>query len=280
MRFTEAYSYSRKIVTGLIFSCIGDALLVWQNEGYFLYGLACFSIAQVFYISAFGFRPFNPAVALLSSIYAAVCFYMLYPSLSGILIGCGLIYSLLICTMFWRSVSRVQFFDDLWTWTKLCSCFGATLFVISDTVLAFDHFQAPIPYGQPIIMLTYYLAQLGISLSVVDSHVEDVNKAEWIDTTWILWLILLYSSDRNVCVPFSKDRISWALCFLLFEWYCSPRLWLTKRHFVSYLILRISLCKLTYFCILVHRWARWVHVFIFMLSIAQNSNCWEKVFPL
>lgn len=178
MRFTEAYSYSRKIVAGLIFSCIGDAFLVWQKQGYFLFGVGFFSIAQVCYTLAFGFRPFNPAVAALSFVYAIVCFYFLYPGLSGILVLFGLIYSLLICIMFWRSVSRVQFFDDLWTWTKLCSCFGAVLFVVSDTVLAFDHFLAPIPYGQSIIMSTYYLAQLGISLSVVDSHVEDVEKEE------------------------------------------------------------------------------------------------------
>lgn len=43
-------------------------------------------------------------------------------------------------------------------------------FVISDSILSFDLFIYEIPYSHPFIMLTYYSAQLGIALSVVDSY--------------------------------------------------------------------------------------------------------------
>jgi len=78
----------------------------------------------------------------------------------------------LLAVMVWRAVARVQLFDDLWTWTKLCAFAGSLLFIISDFVIAIDEFRYPVPYSHEIIMLTYYAAQLGITLSVVDSQVD------------------------------------------------------------------------------------------------------------
>ena len=37
-------------------------------------------------------------------------------------------------------------------------------------MLSFDLFIYELPYSSPIIMMTYYAAQLGIALSVVDSY--------------------------------------------------------------------------------------------------------------
>lgn len=71
--------------------------------------------------------------------------------------------------MVWRAVARVQLFEDLWTWTKLCSCGGGILFAISDLIIGLNMFHAPVPHSQMLIMVTYYAAQLGIALSVVDS---------------------------------------------------------------------------------------------------------------
>lgn len=71
--------------------------------------------------------------------------------------------------MVWRAVARVQLFEDLWTWTKLCSCGGGILFALSDFCIGFNMFVSPIPYANMLIMVSYYAAQLGIALSVVDS---------------------------------------------------------------------------------------------------------------
>lgn len=63
------YIYSHKIFIGLIFSCCGDALL---NLNLFAFGMIMFGVAQVFYISAFGFKPLKLWIGLVLYIFGAV----------------------------------------------------------------------------------------------------------------------------------------------------------------------------------------------------------------
>ncbi|XP_071874065.1 lysoplasmalogenase TMEM86A isoform X2 [Bombus fervidus] len=168
------YRFSRRILTGLIFSCIGDALLVWPSC--FTPGMCMFALAQIMYISAFGFIPLN---IMLGTILYALCslvIYALMPGLNGILVFGVPVYTVLLTTMAWRAISRVQFYKELWTWTKLCSCIGSICFLISDTLLGFHYFHTPLPYSQVSIMLTYYAAQLGIALSAVGSKNSNNNN--------------------------------------------------------------------------------------------------------
>lgn len=168
INLSKEYAFSRRILTGLVFSCIGDALMVWPNC--FIPGMGMFAIAQIMYIIAFGFVPLN---ATLGAVLYALCLpviYILMPGLNGMLALGVPIYTILLMTMTWRAISRVQFFEELWTWTKLCSCGGSICFVISDTLIGLHHFHNPVPYSQIFIMITYYAAQLGIALSTVDSR--------------------------------------------------------------------------------------------------------------
>ena len=174
MNFTEYYAYSRRILIGLFFSILGDACLVWKNQGYFTHGLLMFAIAQALYASAFGMKPFNPYVGSVMAVIGGSIYYYLLPGLQGIMVYLTLLYVCLISFMGWRAIARVQFFDDLWTWTKLCSCMGAIAFMVSDLVIAVDKFRFNVPFSHPIIMFTYYAAQFGIALSVVDSQVDVV----------------------------------------------------------------------------------------------------------
>lgn len=173
MSLGEEYAYSRRILLGLVFSCIGDALLVWEEL--FVHGLVSFLIAQILYISAFGFAPFNVYVA--AAVYSAmgIGIGVLLPGTSGGLSVGMPIYTFFLMTMVWRAVARVQLFEELWTWTKLCSCVGGLLFAASDAIIGVNAFLFRVPNSQALIMVTYYAAQLGISLSVVDS------KASYLD---------------------------------------------------------------------------------------------------
>ncbi|KAG7153653.1 Lysoplasmalogenase-like protein TMEM86A-like, partial [Homarus americanus] len=174
MSLGEEYAYSRRILLGLIFSVLGDALLIWED--FFIHGLGSFLISQILYISAFGFRPFNIYVATVVYSLTALGIYLLLPGTSG-LVSFGMpVYVFLLMTMVWRAVARVQLFEELWTWTKLCSCVGGILFAVSDAGIGFNAFYCLIPHSQAIIMVSYYAAQLGISLSVVDS------KASYLDS--------------------------------------------------------------------------------------------------
>lgn len=176
MNLTEYYKYSRRILIGLVFSCLGDALLVWKDAGYFIHGTLMFAIAQFMYARAFGWRPFNPYAGTVMLVIGGMFFYYLQLSLEGIMYYVCAVYVTLISTMAWRAIARVQLFDDLWTWTKLCGCFGSIAFMISDMVIAVDKFIMPVPFSHPLIMFTYYTAQFGIALSVVDSQVDELLK--------------------------------------------------------------------------------------------------------
>ncbi|XP_076652485.1 lysoplasmalogenase TMEM86A [Halictus rubicundus] len=164
---SQEYTFSRRILTGLIFSCIGDALLVWPSC--FIGGMCMFALAQIMYISAFGFIPLNIILGTVLYAMCSIVIYTLMPGLNGVLVIGVPVYTVLLTTMAWRAISRVQFYRELWTWTKLCSCIGSICFLISDTLLGFHYFHTPLPYSQVSIMLTYYAAQLGIALSAVGS---------------------------------------------------------------------------------------------------------------
>ncbi|XP_066944496.1 lysoplasmalogenase TMEM86A-like [Macrobrachium rosenbergii] len=174
MSLGEEYAYSRRILLGLILSVFGDALLIWDDL--FIHGLCAFLVAQCFYVSAFGFRPFNIYAASVVYTVMAVGLYLLMPGTSGVISFGMPVYAFLLMTMVWRAVARVQLFEELWTWTKLCSCMGGILFAVSDGCIGFNEFYGRVPHSQAIIMVTYYAAQLGISLSVVDS------KASYLDS--------------------------------------------------------------------------------------------------
>ncbi|KAK6191886.1 lysoplasmalogenase-like protein TMEM86A [Patella vulgata] len=176
MSLNEYYRYARHILIGLFFSALGDAFLVYKKQ-YFELGILMFAIAQIYYSRAFGWRPFNPYAGTVFLVLGCIVYSYIKDGIKDVVLSyiVGL-YVALISTMAWRSVARVQFFDDLWTWTKLCGCAGAILFMISDLTIAIDKFVTPVPFSHVIIMSTYYAAQVGISLSVVDSQVDELLK--------------------------------------------------------------------------------------------------------
>ncbi|RXG72631.1 Lysoplasmalogenase-like protein TMEM86A, partial [Armadillidium vulgare] len=190
MSLGDEYAYSRRVLLGLIMSAFGDALLVFDET--FIHGLGVFFVAQLFYISAFGFQPFNIYVCTVVFGIMSAGLYILMPYVNGALSVGVPLYAIVLMTMVWRAVARVQLFDELWTWTKLCSCIGGILFAISDTCIGFNEFYAKIPYSQVIIMTTYYAAQLGLSLSVVDC------KASFLDSFSTSVSSLYPSHDKKV----------------------------------------------------------------------------------
>uniref|UniRef100_A0A1B6CW54 lysoplasmalogenase n=1 Tax=Clastoptera arizonana TaxID=38151 RepID=A0A1B6CW54_9HEMI len=176
MSLGDEYAFSRRIMFGLAFSCVGDAFLVWPQ--YFVHGMGAFGIAQIMYTSAFGFAPLNATLGAILYFLCGLMVAVLLPGLNGILLIGVPLYSMLLVTTVWRAIARVQFFKELWTWTKLCSCIGGIMWALSDALIGFSHFYQPILYSQAIIMVTYYAAQLGIALSVVDCKADYKARIE------------------------------------------------------------------------------------------------------
>lgn len=66
-RFTDEYRYHKLIVTGLICSSVGDVLLnlLHFKDGFlFPFGMMAFAVAQIFYITALGWKPLRLLISL------------------------------------------------------------------------------------------------------------------------------------------------------------------------------------------------------------------------
>ena len=166
----SANSYNQKVLTGLVFSCIGDALLIWQgNPLFFLLGMAFFGCAQIAYTIAFGFSPFGMKELAFSLLVLLVILSVLLPCLSGLLYYAITGYSMLLALMSWRALARFNLKGEI-PWRKIYAACGAALFVASDSMIAVNKFCWPIPGQRSLIMVTYYAAQLCFSLSVINSR--------------------------------------------------------------------------------------------------------------
>lgn len=100
-----SHRYKHLILAGLIFSCSGDILL---NYDLFEAGMAGFGVAQIFYISAFGFRPVRPWFALPLYGLGATAVGFMFDNLPLVIKICLPIYGILLLTMCWRSLARID----------------------------------------------------------------------------------------------------------------------------------------------------------------------------
>lgn len=165
----EEHDYQRRIFAGLIFSCIGDALLVWEDT-HFMTAIAAFAFAHISYIRAFGFSKFRwlKGIPFIGLFLLAV--YIFYPKIHGLLIPFVFLYVMIICSMGWRAFAQVDILENVWTWTSLCGVIGAVLFMFSDLTIGINKFVMLVPYSRVIVMTTYYAAQVFIALSAVNTR--------------------------------------------------------------------------------------------------------------
>ncbi|XP_037015745.2 lysoplasmalogenase isoform X2 [Artibeus jamaicensis] len=143
---------SAVLQVALLFSALGDICLVWPQA--FLCGVLAFSQAQLLYTWVFGLRPLRLGlllpVLLVSLPFSGFLLSRLQPDMALPLAA----YGLALSTTLWRGLAR----GGRARW-------GATLFAISDAVLAWDTFVQPLAHGRLLVMATYYAAQMFIALS-------------------------------------------------------------------------------------------------------------------
>ena len=158
-------SYKALILAGLVASLAGDIALALP-ERWFPTGLACFLVAQVLYVMAFRpgpGRPVSVGIFLPFIIYGLLVFFILRPGLGSLKLPV-FVYISAIIIMAGFAASR---YVDRGGVKPLLAFAGAVLFLISDSVLAYDRFGKKIgPVAQIIILGTYFPAQLLIALSV------------------------------------------------------------------------------------------------------------------
>jgi alkenylglycerophosphocholine hydrolase len=155
--------YRRLITAGLLASVAGDVLL--EMPARFLPGLLAFLVAHVLYIAAFvtDAPRLRLARALPFAAWVGLAYARLAPGLGDMRLPVAA-YVAVIAIMMWRAAARVGHADParLAKWSGLA---GAVLFGLSDTLIAFDRFHAPIGGVRYPIILLYWLGQAGIAAS-------------------------------------------------------------------------------------------------------------------
>jgi uncharacterized membrane protein YhhN len=174
---TQPKQTQLSILIALLFSCLGDTLLLFtdRNPNFFLLGLASFFIAHAFYIYTFvknGTRPTLDILSIVVFIGAIANLGFMLSQLLPVLpdamplpvIAYGTILTAALCATLYLS-HRLQ--SD---W-KLLLC-GVILFVISDSLIAFNRFLPEmlnfLPNVSFWIMLTYVAAQGLIIKSIIN----------------------------------------------------------------------------------------------------------------
>ncbi|MFC8015928.1 lysoplasmalogenase [Streptomyces cinereoruber] len=154
------------LVIALFFSCLGDTLLQIENQRSFIFGMACFAMAQISLIfCALRLRSSRRVkfLRLLPVCYATlwiVLLMSLWPTLGDLRLPVA-IYSLLL-TIASASVSLLR--GNL-------ALIGGALFFVSDALIATRLAGWPqLPQAGLIVMSTYITAQYLISEGLVDSQ--------------------------------------------------------------------------------------------------------------
>ncbi|NNC82673.1 MAG: lysoplasmalogenase [Flavobacteriales bacterium] len=162
------------LLLALVASLAGDVLLLPQIGPHgFLAGLFAFLCAHAIYIYLFtsvpqkvlevSFIRKNPWVIFLSILFGLWMFYRLKPG-AGDLLWAIVLYMLVILTMLVTALDRKGKVSHR---SYVLVSMGALLFVISDSVLAWNRFIEPLSQAPIWILGTYGLAQLAIAQGVV-----------------------------------------------------------------------------------------------------------------
>ena len=157
-------AYARAIAAGLVFSLLGDILLMLPDR--FIQGLAAFLLAHCAYIVAFHEGAAAPgfawALAAAALVGGGVLSY-LWNGLTGGMKPPVTLYVIVIGLMTALAVGRWLGRPAAPT---LRAAAGALLFLCSDAMLAIDRFRRPFRPARAAVLGSYYAAQLLIALSV------------------------------------------------------------------------------------------------------------------
>ena len=167
---SSAHFGTKKIlITALTFSWIGDVILLFADKGeiYFILGLVAFLVSHVFYIVLFSKQAISKTIKNKISFGAGIGLIVIYflmmistlaPKLGSLTIPV-VIYAVVISTMLFYALKGSFQWNTIPYQSVLI---GAIFFISSDSILAFNKFDQPIPYASFLIMITYLAAQFCI----------------------------------------------------------------------------------------------------------------------
>jgi uncharacterized membrane protein YhhN len=163
---------TKSILAALIFSWIGDILLMWSSL--FIYGLGAFLMAHICYIIGFRVAQKSPIrmdqlnfikaffFNLPIYIVAAFTFYLINPNLGSMKVPV-IVYIIVIVSMVVTARERFKKCTPASFWQVFI---GALFFFVSDGIIALSRFYKTFPESGILIMGTYATAQLLIVMGI------------------------------------------------------------------------------------------------------------------
>jgi len=157
--------YGWAVLTGLLFSLAGDVFLMLPKDR-FREGLAAFLLAHLCYLFAFtsdtsflaAYWPFSCWLIL-----GAALLRFLWPGIPPGLRAPVVVYVLILLCMAAQANTRAIRLPGP---SSLLASAGATLFVVSDGLLALDRFRTRFRSARALVQITYFVAQWLIAASV------------------------------------------------------------------------------------------------------------------
>ena len=161
------------VLGAILFSFLGDVFLMAAGDLYFMLGLVSFLGAHIAYIIAYRMhrRDEGDGLTGIQKVRYAFPFILagtglitvLYPHLGELKLPV-IIYASVLVIMVLTALFRYGFTSMPSFWLVFI---GAFLFMVSDSLLAFNKFVTPIDYSGLWVMSTYIAAQYFIVVGVV-----------------------------------------------------------------------------------------------------------------
>ena len=173
---SQKSKYALWICGGLVFSLVGDVLLMWP-ERYFVVGLGAFLFAHIAYLAAFTRGMKFPSTWTVWGFYLAIgagMYFALSDRLPAELKLPVALYAFALATMGAQAMGR---YFSLRTQTAMLAAAGGIFFMVSDGLLAVDRFRAAIPYGAIVVLVPYYVAQVLIAMSTQRGEQTKLEEA-------------------------------------------------------------------------------------------------------
>ncbi len=167
---------SRAFVVGLLFDAVGDVLLELANPALFIPGILAFLLGHIAFVVAFFKERSAPALlrAVPFVLFGVLVLAIALPGAGGLAIPL-VIYGLAVVAMAWRASARLEPASPVRLWWGLV---GAVFFAFSDSIIAVTKFVHPFEDSVPIVLVTYWLAQVLLTYSL-PSRVETGGQKMW-----------------------------------------------------------------------------------------------------
>jgi uncharacterized membrane protein YhhN len=159
----------------ILFSLLGDVILMLPLERLFFFGLVAFLLAHLAYITGFWteLRIINAWSLILLAIIAINASRLLRRIIESMrtkgqnqLVVPVAIYGMVISFMLYAAMSTL--YDPAWkAGAALLVSLGAFLFSASDALLAWNKFISPVKNGRVFSLALYHLGQIGLVAGVI-----------------------------------------------------------------------------------------------------------------